>query len=485
MSNLSELLPSGGGQNAVDFVASGTLSSGQTVALKADGTVEAVAEISNSISSLSTVSSSILYYTNSIDIGGNKIVLIYRNPNDSYKSFAVVGSISGTTVTYGTPVQFGGTAYPAWLVKGAYDANADKVVITYEDAETNRYATAIVGTVSGTSISFGTPVIYDSSQDCETSIVEYHPASTKNVFLYGSDTGSFYGIVGTVSGTSISFGTKTSVPSSGSYRRAMFSAYDTNTAQVIFTFAARTSTSYHYPFAITAAVSGTSVSFGTPAYISGNRTSQYTAGAQAAVSYDPINNCLVFGYRKDVDGNATVIVKGTVSGTTISIGTGTTISSGAASSPSMVYSSQAKKSVFHFSDPSNSYYSTYTSIDGSDMSYSTFYVVSAGATQIGYTSSINKSVATRWDGVTPLYSTLFYTPTYSNSADFIGITASAIADTATGSVNTFGGINEAQSGLTIAADYYVQDDGTLSTTASSVKVGQAISATTINMMDLT
>jgi hypothetical protein len=39
MSNLSELLPTGGGQNAVDFVASGTLSSGQTVVLKTDGTV--------------------------------------------------------------------------------------------------------------------------------------------------------------------------------------------------------------------------------------------------------------------------------------------------------------------------------------------------------------------------------------------------------------------------------------------------------------
>ena len=42
MSNLSELLPSGGGQNAVDFIASGTLSSGQTVALNSDGTVSAV-----------------------------------------------------------------------------------------------------------------------------------------------------------------------------------------------------------------------------------------------------------------------------------------------------------------------------------------------------------------------------------------------------------------------------------------------------------
>ena len=44
MSNLSELLPAGAGAKSADFVASGTLGSGVTVALKADGTVEAVAE---------------------------------------------------------------------------------------------------------------------------------------------------------------------------------------------------------------------------------------------------------------------------------------------------------------------------------------------------------------------------------------------------------------------------------------------------------
>ena len=84
---------------------------------------------------------------------------------------------------------------------------------------------------------------------------------------------------------------------------------------------------------------------------------------------------------------------------------------------------------------------------------------------------------------------IVFNPTYttSNSADFIGITAEAISDTATGAVNVYGGINEAQTGLTIGSDYYVQADGTLSTASASpaIKVGQAISATTINMMDLT
>ena len=77
---------------------------------------------------------------------------------------------------------------------------------------------------------------------------------------------------------------------------------------------------------------------------------------------------------------------------------------------------------------------------------------------------------------------LFQTPPI-----FIGLAADAISDTATGNINVKGGINEAQSSLTIGSDYYVQSDGTISTTSTSpaVKIGQAITATTINMMDLT
>ena len=96
------------------------------------------------------------------------------------------------------------------------------------------------------------------------------------------------------------------------------------------------------------------------------------------------------------------------------------------------------------------------------------------------TLSSGQTVALKSDGTVEAVSS-----GAANYLDFIGITASAIANTATGSVNTFGGINEAQSGLTIGSHYYVQSDGSISTTASAVKIGQAISATTINMMDLT
>jgi len=43
MSNLTDLLPAGGGGKGADFVASGALSNGSTVVLKADGTLSTTA----------------------------------------------------------------------------------------------------------------------------------------------------------------------------------------------------------------------------------------------------------------------------------------------------------------------------------------------------------------------------------------------------------------------------------------------------------
>ena len=74
--------------------------------------------------------------------------------------------------------------------------------------------------------------------------------------------------------------------------------------------------------------------------------------------------------------------------------------------------------------------------------------------------------------------------TSSNIASLIGITAKAIANTATGDVNVWGGINEAQTSLTIGSDYYAQTNGTITTATGGQRLGTAISATTINMRDL-
>ena len=44
-----------------------------------------------------------------------------------------------------------------------FDSSNNKVVIFYADAGNSDYGTSVVGTVSGTSISFGTPVVFNSA----------------------------------------------------------------------------------------------------------------------------------------------------------------------------------------------------------------------------------------------------------------------------------------------------------------------------------
>jgi hypothetical protein len=67
----------------------------------------------------------------------------------------------------------------------------------------------------------------------------------------------------------------------------------------------------------------------------------------------------------------------------------------------------------------------------------------------------------------------------------LGIASAAILDTATGTINTWGSRNEVQTSLTIGSDYYVQNDGTITTASSGQLIGTAITATQINIKDYT
>ena len=485
MSNLSELLPTGGGQNAVDFVASGTLSSGQTVVLNSDGTVEAVAETSipqvvgspRVFRSARTENISAAF-----DPSSNKVVIAYRSvPNSNY-GFAIVGTVSGTSISFGSPVVFySGTAQN---MSAIFDSSANKVVIAFSDGSSSDHGTAIVGTVSGTSISFGTKVVFESASTAYISAT-FDSNSNKVVIAYADNGNSVRGtaVVGTVSGTSISFGGAVVF---GSAATPFISAtYDSNSNKVVIAY--RDNNNASYGTAVVGTVSGTTISYGTPVVFHSTYSNYNTA------TFDSNSNKIVIafaGYNgSNYECNAIV---GTVSGTSISFGTKAQFDSN--DNPqyiSATFDSNANKVVIAYRDTFGYGSLAVGDVSGTSISFDspvTFESASSENTAAVFDSNLNKVVIAYRDMGNSQYGTSVvfqnaYTST--NSADFIGITAEAISDTATGPVNVYGGINEAQTGLTIGADYYVQDDGSLSTTASSVKVGQAISATTINMMDLT
>jgi len=477
MSNLSELLPTGGGQNAVDFVASGTLSSGQTVVLKTDGTVTAISASANPpVVGTGVVFDDGVSYSNCVyDSINNKVVIAYADSSPSPFGRAVVGTVSGTSISFGTPVAFhsGSISY----VGCAFDVNSGKIVISYTNGANSNYGTSIVGTVSGTSISFGTPAVFQSAY-CLFNSVVYEPSAQKTVTLYRNIGNASYGtaIVGTVSGTSISFGT--SAVFNSTTTNYPFGVYDSSSQKIIISYQNNGNSSYGT--AIIGTVSGTSISFGSAVVFNSGFT------ARSSSAYDTENNKTVIAFADSNNPYVGKAIVGTVSGTSISFGSATVFTD-QYDFNSIAYDSNNKNLLLIYRNVSNASKGEYRigTVSGTNVTFGSSAVFQDSA--ISYTASVYDSTAqkvviayTATDGTAKVFST-----GGTNSADFIGITAEAISDTATGAVNVYGGINEAQTGLTIGSDYYVQSDGSLSTTASSVKVGQAISATTINMMDLT
>jgi hypothetical protein len=488
MSNLSELLPSGGGQNVVEFTASGAVASGKPVILNSNGTVTEVGTISESTGSEVVFESAATYYiSGAYDTTNNKIVLAYQDqPNSNYGT-AIVGTVSGTSISFGTPVVFESANVEYTSV--VYDPDTGKIVIAYRDQGNSSYGTAIVGTVSGTSISFGTAVVFQSTNSFMISTT-YDTTNDKVVIAYSKYDSWFkgFGVVGTVSGTSISFGTPVRFDTDNTagydiyYNSAVF---DSSNGKVVISYRGNNV----YGQSVVGTVSGTSISFGTPVNFKTASVNYVTS------AYDSTNNKVAIIYNT-VAGSGEGIV-GTVSGTSISFGSSTSFMSGSSGAEFLAttFDSTNGKTVSIYRDSTNSNYGTYVvgTVSGTSISFGTptvFNTASSNDLGIAFDSSEGICVFGYRDFGNSNYGTaicLQNETTNLTAASFIGLAAGAISDTATGNINVKGGINEVQTGLTIGSDYYVQTDGTLATTADtpSVKVGQAISATTINMMDLT
>ena len=96
-------------------------------------------------------------------------------------------------------------------------ADSNKVVVAYKDAGNSNYGTAVVGTVSGTAISFGTAVVFNSALAPYTTST-FDSNSNKTVIAFKDEANSDYGtgIVGTL-GNDFTVGSKYYVTTTGGY----------------------------------------------------------------------------------------------------------------------------------------------------------------------------------------------------------------------------------------------------------------------------
>lgn len=389
---------------------------------------------------------------------------------------AAVGTVSGTSISFGTAAQFsGGTiAYPV----ATYDTNENKVVIAYEDNNNSNYGTAVVGTVSGTSISYGTPVVFQSSETTRLAIT-FDSTNNKVLIGYRNDGGSNHGTVaiGTVSGTSISFGSAEVFNIGNTVDLGM--TFDSSNDKFVISY--RDNANSSYGTAIVGTVSGNSMSFGTEVLFSGSNAVQFTS-----ITFDSSNNKVVIAYKDQGNSQYGTAVVGTVSGTSISFGTPVVFASSNTVYTDIAFDSSTNQVGIVWRDNGDADALDFVvgTVSGTSISFGTTIELAGDVEQssITYDSGSGQFVVSYHDdddsskGKAVVVAT---SETNLTTENYIGITDQAYTDGQDATIAVVGCIDRNQTSLTAGQQYFVQNDGTLSTTAGSPSVlaGTAISAT--------
>ena len=474
--------PAGGG--SADFVASGAIANGDVVVLNSNGTVSVATAVNDGVGTTSawgpSGSSYLEHISATFDSANNKVIVAYRDQLNSGYATAVVGTVSGSTISFGTPVvvNSGNSYYVAVVFVGG---SHNKVVVAYKDVPNFNYGRAAVGQVSGTTITFGSATTFESSPS-NNIVGTFDSNSNKLVLAYsdGDDSSKGKVAIGTINGTfnSISFGTPVTFDSGEIYGTNSIT-FDSNTNKIVIVYNDNTNTR---TASIVGTVSGTSISFGSAVEVDS------TQSDGMSLCFDSTNNKVVVAYKAGIydaggPGRARV---GTVSGTTISWGATATFYSTAIGiwGNALTYDASQQKVLVIYSDRANPKKgrASVGTVSGTSITFSSSVVVQDKEVYwpfAVYDSNATKSVL-GW-AYTPSnnnYATAAGVFTYASTdaGNYIGVADGATSDTATGKITINGGVNEGQSSLAVGTTYYVADNGDLQTTNNGRKIGKAISA---------
>ena len=456
----------------------GTIADGKAVIVNANGTVSTVSTSTASLGSITQFESGgIAYVDITYDTTNNKVIIVYRDKGNSNYGTAVVGTVSGESISFGTPVVYN-SASSGWNAC-AFDENAGKVGIFYEDFGASRYGKSVVGTVSGTSISFGSEAEFHGSQVSDIDAA-YDSTAQKIVVSYKNHSNNYANaIVGTISGTSISFGSAVSFSGSQTMSSWTSIAYDSTNDKVV---AAYNQASDYDGYAAVGTVSGTSISFGTAVkFMTGTL-------AQPEVVFDSSNDKIAIFFTDGTNSDYIEGVIGTVSGTSISFTSEQTLYNAAGVGTAMcaVYNPKSASFILVFRGASAYGLIMPVTSSGTSLtagSISTITTNAIGITEAVYDPDQEKVVAALQDGDdSDKGKAVVYTASASTltSENFVGFMDGAALDGTNGEILSSCSIARNQTGLTPGQTYFVSPTaGALSTTAGSpsVTAGTAISST--------
>lgn len=456
------------------LTATGTLTDGMVVALRSDGTVEPVVTTTATDSIGTAVqfnAAGTTYTCATYDSVNQKVIVAYRDAGNSNRGTAVAGTVSGTTITWGTPVVFDSNACAHISI--TFDASQTAAIICYQSNGT--VGKAVAGTISGTVITFGTPVAFNGTHNV-TSIACCYDPSTFKTLAAGHDTvnGSGWSWVVTATGNAVSVGSQVNFSSGVVTYLSM--ALDTVNNQIVSVYTDSIAT---FPLISAATISGTTSTWGAPV------TMMSSTCTFNSLCYD--SNRQLFVCAINCNGAAGLGLVYFQASAGRVIGTATTIAnfdtSGSNTTVACAYDVLAKKPVVIYQggaglnegriirltpNTSGTIYtvSSYTQFDaGVSTSMAAVYHPVLYKVVGAYTVSSTAKGFVETTG---------YTST--NANNFLGISKSAVTNAAA-QIATLGAKVTNQSGLTPNALYYLTDTGTLSTTPNNRKIGKATAAT--------
>jgi hypothetical protein len=165
-------------------------------------------------------------------IDNTHFIVGYTDDDAGDQGSAIIGATSGNTITgFGTPVVYnaGATSYTSLsMIDGTH------FTVAYRDAGNASYGTMRIGTISGTTIdSLGPETVFYNSSSYYTDVSPIdstHVVATCSDWLDGE---KGVAVIGTITGTDVSFGTP-SVIRTAQTRELDVEALDSSTFATIF-----------------------------------------------------------------------------------------------------------------------------------------------------------------------------------------------------------------------------------------------------------
>jgi hypothetical protein len=419
--------------------------------------------------------------------------IIYRD-SDTKGKMKIATVASNNTVTFSSAFTFYNTAIYNGSLNACFDPVTSQILIAFTESVNNN-AAAITAKITGSNITFGTAV--DTGSAGYEVGISYDTNASR--FLLAYRTSAQYVRVGTVTGTSISFGSATTVYGSsvnGYGSPAVYCpgigkhciGYNTGGRGYIVQITINPST-----FAITVG-SAAPVTNGTGAdgYLSGNHSLAWIESLQRLVvihSGGPSYNYYLMVTMFSADSTSWNNTAYTIIDTD---------SYGAPYQywPSIDYSESSGYVIISYVDSGSArgFLSFSNSLGYSAIGFGTktqWQSTATDMTGVAISTTNNQALVIAWDNTNPspaadLNGTCAgaAAPLADQRTSFIGFATASAADGASVTFTTSFGVDTNQTSLTPNTTYYLSssDGTTLTTTSSGPKVARAISTTSVQVL---